>query len=122
MRCFLLIMLCFFCTAIQASPLSDMKSSSVTKGTQVLPLNQEAMFFFDYDGKFRSAFDFEHHTNNFRPLNEINKKPKMGIYSKWAYIKLDNSSDQKKWMMSFGFPRLAKLSVYKKPFTVGKIY
>ncbi|MBQ4835282.1 sensor histidine kinase [Pseudoalteromonas luteoviolacea] len=114
MRCFLLIMLCFFCTTIQASPLSDMKSSSVTKRTQVLPLNHEAMFFFDYEDKFRSAFDFEHHTNSFRPLNEINKKPKMGIYSKWAYIKLNNSSDQKNWMMSFGFPRLAKLSVYKK--------
>ncbi|KZN60131.1 hypothetical protein N473_24445 [Pseudoalteromonas luteoviolacea CPMOR-1] len=114
MRCFLLVLLCFFCAPIIASPLTNIEPTQITPNTQALSLNNEAMFYFDYEGDFRSAFDFDRHSFHFRPISDINKKPKISIYSKWAYIKLDNQSNVTDWKMSFGFPRLAKLSVYKK--------
>ncbi|KZN53825.1 sensor histidine kinase [Pseudoalteromonas luteoviolacea] len=114
MRSLLLILIGFFLIPAGADVLPNVEPTSVNKDTQVVPINKAARFFFDYDDEFHSAFDFDAFSQQFRPLNDLNKKPQKEMYSKWVYFKVDRNTEISDWILSFGFPRLAKVSVYQK--------
>ncbi|TQF67310.1 sensor histidine kinase [Pseudoalteromonas luteoviolacea] len=114
MRCLLLILIGFFLIPAYADISPNIEPTSVNKDTQFVTINKSALFYFDYNNEFRSAFDFDNFSQQFRPLNDLHKKPKKEIYSKWVYFKVTREVEESNWILSFGFPRLAKLSVYQK--------
>ncbi|MCF2906913.1 sensor histidine kinase [Pseudoalteromonas sp. DL2-H2.2] len=73
---------------------------------------RDASFFYDYDKQIKEADDVLRYAQQFRALSEVEKRPQHELYSKWAWLKLDNRSKITDWVMSFGFARLPKLAVY----------
>ncbi|TMP39370.1 sensor histidine kinase [Pseudoalteromonas rubra] len=112
MRFILLLLMGYFLFAGKAVSANQQQSTLLGDSTTQRSLN-DAVFFFDYDNQINKAEDVHRHSEQFLPLDRIEKRPQHALYSKWVRLTFDNRSKNTDWVLSFGFARLPKLAVYQ---------
>ncbi|MCO7187623.1 MULTISPECIES: sensor histidine kinase [unclassified Pseudoalteromonas] len=112
MRFILLLLMGYFLFAGKVVSANQQQSILLGDSTTQRSLN-DAVFFFDYDNQIDTAEDVHKHSEQFVPLDRIEKRPQHALYSKWVRLTFDNRSRNTDWVLSFGFARLPKLAVYQ---------
>ncbi|TMP31669.1 histidine kinase [Pseudoalteromonas rubra] len=112
MRFILLLLMGYFLFAGKVVSANQQQSILLGDSTTQRSLN-DAVFFFDYDNQINTAEDVYRYSEQFVPLDRIEKRPQHALYSKWVRLTFDNRSRNTDWVLSFGFARLPKLAVYQ---------